>query len=210
MPSEPAVNGVLPAGNRPAEPFVLKSDPGKRWPILIAPTLAAVLVTAGSAAKAPALLVFGAPVLAVLLALAWANLYMSRTVVTADEIIMIGSCYRLRRSWRGATRVVRATVVAPRGPNPDTVFVLDERGQVLARFYGHFYTREDIDRLVGHLRLPVSGPGAPVTARQLDQMYPGIVPWYERQPLFLAGLLVGVIAVIVVVVGVGGAIGGLW
>ncbi|RCV50111.1 hypothetical protein DEF23_22560 [Marinitenerispora sediminis] len=204
------MNGAVPAGNRPAEPFVLKSAPGKRWPILVAPTVAAVLVSLGAVSKAPSLLPYGVPFLAVMLVLAWTNLFVARTVVTADEIIMTGSCYRIRRSRRGATAIVRAIMVAPRGPNFETLFVVDASGKVLARFYGHFYAREDIDRLIAYLGLPVSGPGVPVTGQQLHQMYPGIVPWYERKPMQIVGVLVGVLVVLVVIVGVLGSANGWW
>jgi hypothetical protein len=127
--------------------------------------------------------------------LVWGSRRCSRIIVTPHEIAVLGLIIRRRRQRARAVRVVRAHVVPSRGPVSDTVFVLDAAGKTVIRIWGHNYHRADIDRLVGFLGLPWSGPEQPVTANQLSTMYPGLVSWPEAHP-FLLGLVGALVAVV--------------
>jgi hypothetical protein len=52
------------------------------------------------------------------------------------------------------------------------------------------------------LGLPGGGPEAPVTAPQLDRMYPGLVPWHQAHPVQfgMAGAAVAVAVSVVITV----------
>lgn len=133
-------------------------------------------------------------------ALLWGHLYRARIIVTPQEVRVVGLLLRRRRSRARIASIVRAAVIPLRGPITDSVFLLDSHRRVVLRIYGHNYTREDLDRLVGWLQVPWSGPDRPVTAKQLGGMYPGIVPWIERRPfVFAFALAGGTLAVLVII-----------
>ncbi|MFC4563640.1 hypothetical protein ACFO4E_17375 [Nocardiopsis mangrovi] len=156
--------------------------------------LSAVLL-ASMAFRAAWALAFFAPVLGAIFALGWWYMARSRVIVTPDEITVIG-LRRRSRPRSGAVSVVRADLIQPRGPNAESVFVLDGYGRVLLRIWVHIYAREDVDRLVDHVGIAWSGPGRPVTARQLANAYPGIVSPLEQRPYLFGFAAAGVLTVL--------------
>ncbi|WP_235432101.1 hypothetical protein [Nocardiopsis sp. RV163] len=129
------------------------------------------------------------------------HLHRARIVLTAHEIVIKGAFFQRRRSRSRAVWTIRATVVQPRGGPCDTLFVLDPHGGVLVRVYGANYTAEDMDRLVGALGLPCSGPEGPVTPKELNRFRPGLVTWSERHA-YLLGMAFAVALTLAIAAGV--------
>lgn len=167
--------------------------------------LAPVVLFAGPFAVAGVLI--GWPVGLIPLALAAAVvvpvtgvLVRSRIVVTPSEIIVRGFVTRRRADRAQAASIVRAVIVAPRGPISDTIFVLDRDEKPLLRIYGTNYARADLDRLVARLGLPAGTADRPITAAQLAGRYPGIVSWAEQHPFKLAcGVTLVVVPLVLIV-----------
>jgi hypothetical protein len=178
--------------------------PGLRagWARLAVGVVTGVVMTAGFAFRIGpgAAMVVGA-VWIVLVVVVAAHLYRARIILTAHEIILKGAVFQRRRSRARAVWTIRATVVQPRVPPCDTLFVLDAHGGVLVRVYGANYATEDMDRLVYALGLPCSGPGEPVTPRQLQRYRPGLVSWFEQHG-YLIGAVFAVVLVLAIAAGV--------
>ncbi|RKN04535.1 hypothetical protein D7319_28290 [Streptomyces radicis] len=157
------------------------------------------LSPAGALGGAPALLVT-AVVAAAVCALLWVRVSRVRVVVSERCVESFG-VFRSRVHARAeAARVVRARLVPARGLPFPAVFVLNAGGGVVVRLNGGTYAREDLDRLADHLGLPVSGPAAPVTARQLAVTHPGIVPFFEARPLLTGFVAAAVVVPVILVV----------
>ncbi|OOC55663.1 MULTISPECIES: hypothetical protein [Nocardiopsis] len=181
--------------------------PGLRagWARLAVGVVTGVVMTAGFAFRIGpgAAMVVGA-VWIVLVVVVAAHLYRARIILTAHEIILKGALFQRRRSRARAVWTIRATVVQPRVPPCDTLFVLDAHGGVLVRVYGANYATEDMDRLVYALGLPCSGPEGRVTGKQLEEYRPGLVSWVEQHPfLFAAAFCVVLLLAIAVAVLIG-------
>ncbi|WP_116950748.1 hypothetical protein [Jiangella endophytica] len=128
------------------------------------------------------------------------HLLRSRIVVTPSEISVRGFVTHKRADRYQAASIVRATVVAPRAPANDSLFVLDRDEKLLLRIHGVNYPTADLDRLVEHLRLPTVTADRPLTANQVAKQYHGIVPWIERHPYKFGFAVVGAIVVLVTVI----------
>jgi hypothetical protein len=127
-------------------------------------------------------------------------LLRARITVTPSEISVRGFITHRRADRNQAASIVRAMLVAPRAPMNDSIFILDRDEKPLLRIHGVNYPRADLDRLVEHLGLPAMTADRPVTAAQLAQAYPGVVPWIERHPVkFALAATLGIVAVIVMV-----------
>lgn len=145
-----------------------------------------------------AAVVIGA-VSAVLFVVAIGDAYRSRIVLTSQELVVRGLFRGRRRARTSVARVVRASVLEGRRNTPaEILFVLDAQGGMLAKVYaGHYYAREDVDRLVGALGVPCDDLEEIVGAKELAKTYPGLESWDTRhRALITFGVPVVVVAVI--------------
>ncbi|WP_345558943.1 hypothetical protein [Streptomonospora halophila] len=166
---------------------------------------AAAAYGAGAGAGLAIAVVFG-----VLLALSIGHFLRAKIALTPDQIVVRGLLFQQRRARARAAEVVRADIDAHRAPPGDTLFVLDEQGELLIRIAGTYYAREDVDRLVESLGVPCGGPDRTVTAAELATMYPDLrlVSFVERHPwrigFAVTGVLIAVIAGLMLVATVAG------
>jgi len=129
------------------------------------------------------------------------NTYVTRIILTPQEVIERGAVYRRRRARSRVAEVVRARIAAPNASPADTVFLLDARRSRLLRLTVGHYPRGEVDRLVGALGVPCGGPSEPVSADELAKMYPGLdlVSAFERHPYRFASAITGAVVAAVLV-----------
>ncbi|MBK1787717.1 hypothetical protein [Prauserella cavernicola] len=155
-----------------------------------------VLGIAAVGSSAPGVMAGVAGLLAPFFALVVLYQKRARVTLTHTEFGTTALFGTRRTSRAEIGAVVRATLPPPPrgGSGPiHNVFVVDRSGNKVARLYDTLYARADLDRLVAELRVPVYGPdpGHVVTAKQLGEQFPGLVPWIERR-VFLAAALISV------------------
>ncbi|WP_027941336.1 hypothetical protein [Amycolatopsis taiwanensis] len=179
-------------------------DRVKRRAKLLALPVAAAIVVPATIARQLSGFCTGAVIATIVLVPVFFYVYRARIIVTPTEIGKAGLLGRVRtRSRAELDSVVRATLPPP--PRGDgrpvhNVFLLDRSGQRVMRFTSSPYAPGDLDRVVDELGLPVSTLPGIVTAKQLRERYPKILPWAERRP-FVAGLtLIAATFVIIAVV----------
>lgn len=126
--------------------------------------------------------------------------------------VSVGDGFLARRFRSGrSTRVplvevgevlVVQTYLLPRAQMTPLVFVFRSDGAVLQRISGQFFDRAALagfaQRLSGGRATTIVEP---VTARQLNRLRPGLVPWPVRYPT-LAGIALGVALIVVLLIGV--------
>jgi hypothetical protein len=185
--------------------LVIRPAPGPRRRVLVITAVISVVLVIGGALAGdrstlpPLLTGIG---LALLLAIAVAvYLWRSRIVVTPAEISVRGLWFHRRRDRTNAASVIRATVVHPGDAPAETIVVLDSGQRALLRINGALYSPADLDRLVGHLDLPVAGSDRPVTAGQFAREQPGASSWIERHMLAFILLCAAGFAVLALVLG---------
>ncbi|MFC5187903.1 hypothetical protein [Actinomadura harenae] len=144
-----------------------------------------------------AAVVIGA-VSAVLFVLAVVDTSRSRIVLTRQELLVRGLFRRQRHPRRSVARVVRASVIEGRRNTPaEILFVLDAQGGLLAKVYsGHYYSNEDVARLVSALDVPCDEIAKIVSAEEFAKTHPGLESWGTRHTTLLA---FGIPAIVVVV-----------
>ncbi|MEV5576531.1 hypothetical protein AB0L06_41430 [Spirillospora sp. NPDC052269] len=105
---------------------------------------------------------------AVLFVVAIVDTYRSRIVLTPQQLLVRGLFRQQRHPRTSAARVVRASIIEGRRTTPaEILFVLDAQGGLLAKVYsGHYYSREDVDRLVSALGVPYDELDDPVSAKE--------------------------------------------
>ena len=159
---------------------------------LVVPLGAALLVLAIPTGNAAAVILGVAVVglLSALLAALYRTSYVRISHTTGD----VESRFLLRR-----TRVRRSSVhdllVAHvyQGLTLDTqprLFVMDVDGRLLLRLSGHVYDLWTMRSMAGDLDLPLTEQAKVLTMAELRGARRGVLPWYERSRLALAGALV--------------------
>ncbi|MBM7389120.1 hypothetical protein [Clavibacter phaseoli] len=172
---------------------------------LVVPLGAALLVLAIPTGNAAAVIV-GVVVVALLGALL-AGLYLTSYVrithATGDvESRFLGRRTRVRR---GAVHDLLVVHVY-QGLTLDTqprLFVMDADGRLLLRLSGHVYDLWTMRSMAADLDLPLTEQARVLTMAELRGARRGVLPWYERSRVALAGALVLLgVAVIGAVVGI--------
>ncbi|MEV5570136.1 hypothetical protein AB0L06_08800 [Spirillospora sp. NPDC052269] len=136
-----------------------------------------------------------AAVSAVLFVVAIGDAYRSRIVLTSQELIVRGLFRGQRQSRTSVARVVRAVVLqGPRNVPNEILFVLDAQDDLLAKVYsGHYYAREDVDRLVSALGVPCDDLEKAVSAEEFAKIYPSLASWDTRRPALITITVLGVV-----------------
>lgn len=169
------------------------------WALLPVLLFVGLCVYAGAAAGTTGVLV-GLGVAALVVVPIAGHLLRSRITVTSSEIAVRGFVTHRRADRHRAASILRATVVAPRAPANDSIFILDRDEKLLLRIHGVNYPTADLDRLVEHLRLPTVTEDLPVTANDVAERHSGILPWRERHPYrFAFAIALGGLALLFVV-----------
>ncbi|MEV4253424.1 hypothetical protein AB0J52_09650 [Spirillospora sp. NPDC049652] len=157
-------------------------------------------VSAGFELGRTAGVVVGA-VAALLFVLAGVDTYRSGIVLTSQELIIRRLFRRRRHPRTSAARVLRASIAEGRRNAPtEILFVLDAQGGRIAKVYtGHYYSREDVDRLVSALDVPCDELDRPVSAEEFAKAYPALESWDTRHKALIAfGVPAIVVAMILV------------
>ncbi|UQB17095.1 hypothetical protein [Clavibacter nebraskensis] len=172
---------------------------------LVVPLGAALLVLAVPTGNAAAVLLGVAVVvvLGALLAGLYLTSYVRITHATGDvECRFLGRRTRIR----GSTVHDLLVVHVYQGLTLDTqprLFVMDVNGRLLLRLSGHVYDLWTMRSMAADLDLPLTEQARVLTMAELRGARRGILPWYERSRLALAGALVLLgVAVIGGVVGI--------
>jgi hypothetical protein len=76
------------------------------------------------------------------------------------------------------------------------LFVCDEHGNQLVRMRGQFWSLESMTAVAAGLGIDPVDLGEPLSNRELLELYPGLLYWFERRPYlavaaFAGGVLVG-------------------
>ena len=93
---------------------------------------------------------------------------------------------------------VGSTVIVDtyRGGLADTVpqlSICDAAGTQLIRLRGQFWSRETMQTVASTLDVPVTELDRPLSTSELRAMYPGLLYWFERRPVFTALVFGGTI-----------------
>lgn len=208
MQSDPAGFGQSPVSYPPAGPGSLENlelRPARkrvRRQFILAAAVMGAMVVGATLTGEPLGIMIALILVAVVMTLLLIHVRIARIVVTAAEIRVSGLFHRRVRPRGLGARIVRATLLQPRSPAIDNVFVLDPQGKVLIRINGMLQEPEELDRLIAHLGLPATGPGHPVTPAELAKVHPGIVPFIERRPYVSGFAIAGLIIAGVILTGI--------
>lgn len=159
---------------------------------LVVPLGAALLVLAVPTGNAAAVIlgVVVVALLGALLAALYLTSYVRISYATGDvESRFLGRRTHIRR---GAVRQLLVVHVY-QGLTLDTqprLFVLDVDGRLLLRLSGHVYDLWTMRSLAADLDLPLTEQAKVLTMAELRGSRRGILPWYERSRIALAGALV--------------------
>ncbi|WP_316302027.1 hypothetical protein [Clavibacter michiganensis] len=170
---------------------------------LVIPLGAALLVLAVPTGNAAAVIL--GVVLIVLLGGTLAGLYLTSYVRISHTTGDVESRFLGRRTRiRGSTVHDLLVVHVYQGLTLDTqprLFVMDVDGRLLLRLSGHVYDLWTMRSMAADLDLPLTEQAKVLTMAELRGARRGILPWYERSRVALAGALVllgvGVIAAVV-------------
>lgn len=170
---------------------------------LVVPLGAALLVLAVPTGNAAAVLL--GVVAVVLLGATLAGLYLTSYVRISHATGDVESRFLGRRTRVSGSTVHDLLVVhVYQGLTLDTqprLFVMDVDGRLLLRLSGHVYDLWTMRSLAADLDLPLTEQAKVLTMAELRGARRGILPWYERSRLALAGALVllgvGVIGAVV-------------
>nr|WP_228494730.1 hypothetical protein [Clavibacter sp. VKM Ac-2873] len=159
---------------------------------LVVPLGAALLVLAVPTGNAAAVLLGVAVV--VLLGGLLAGLYVTSYVRISHATGDVETRFLGRRTLvRGSTVHDLLVVHVYQGLTLDTqprLFIMDVDGRLLLRLSGHVYDLVTMRSMAADLDLPLTEQAKVLTMAELRGARRGILPWYERSRLALAGALV--------------------
>jgi len=159
---------------------------------LVVPLGAALLVLAVPTGNAAAVLL--GVVVVVLLGTLLGGLYLTSYVRISHATGDVESRFLGRRTRvRGSTVHDLLVVHVYQGLTLDTqprLFVMDVDGRLLLRLSGHVYDLWTMRSMAADLDLPLTEQAKVLTMAELRGARRGILPWYERSRLALAGALV--------------------
>jgi len=119
--------------------------------------------------------------------LAWTLAYVGHN----RAFIRVTDTAITERGFLGRTNVVPIDVVSSiialelyRSGSLDTypqLFVIDDEGNLLVRMRGQFWSRDDMEKIVDALDVPVVRVPEPLTLRDLNRLRPELLYWFERR-----------------------------